>query len=265
MQKQPIVLFENESHRCLCYDGLVTGEGVQANQFLIIDNDQRMLLDPGGDLTYMPLSLSLSKIFPLQDLDYIFASHQDPDIIASIDKWLLYTNAKVVCSKLWSRFLPHLTAGYLSTSKGLSTYERVIPVDDRGALMRLGRCQLKILPAHFMHSVGNLQIYDPISKILFSGDIGVSLVEDANPVQDFVAHEQYMRGFHRRYIASNRVARLWVAMIRKLDVDMIIPQHGRPFVGKAMIEAFLCWVEKQQCGIDLLGPDDFQVPQYDLK
>lgn len=265
MKAQPLVLFENESHRCLCFDSLAKGEGTQVNQFLIIDNDQRMILDPGGGLTHIPLSWELSKIFPLQDLDYVFASHHDPGIIAAIDKWLLYTNAKVVCSKLWLRFLPYLTTGYLSTSKGLSTYERVISVDDRGGLMQLGRCQLKILPAHFMHSAGNLQIYDPISKILFSGDIGVSLVKDASPVQDFAAHEQYMRGFHRRYIASNRVTRLWVAMVRKLDVDMIIPQHGRPFVGKAMIEAFLNWVEKQQCGIDLLGSDDFQVPQHGLK
>ncbi len=29
---------------------LVSGEGVQSNQFLITDNEQYLLLDPGGDL-----------------------------------------------------------------------------------------------------------------------------------------------------------------------------------------------------------------------
>ncbi|VTQ06744.1 flavoprotein [Pseudomonas aeruginosa] len=94
MRREPIVLFDNGSHQCLCFDDLVSGEGVQSNQFLIVDNGQYLLLDPGGDLTYTPLSLELSKRFPLQELDYIFASHQDPDIIAALDKWLLHTRAR---------------------------------------------------------------------------------------------------------------------------------------------------------------------------
>lgn len=98
MRREPIVLFDNGSHQCLCFDDLVSGEGVQSNQFLIVDNGQYLLLDPGGDLTYTPLSLELSKRFPLQELDYIFASHQDPDIIAALDKWLLHTRARVICS-----------------------------------------------------------------------------------------------------------------------------------------------------------------------
>lgn len=66
MRREPIVLFDNGSHQCLCFDDLVSGEGVQSNQFLIVDNGQYLLLDPGGDLTYTPLSLELSKRFPLQ-------------------------------------------------------------------------------------------------------------------------------------------------------------------------------------------------------
>ncbi|OVZ10971.1 MBL fold metallo-hydrolase, partial [Pseudomonas aeruginosa] len=57
MRREPIVLFDNGSHQCLCFDDLVSGEGVQSNQFLIVDNGQYLLLDPGGDLTYTPLSL----------------------------------------------------------------------------------------------------------------------------------------------------------------------------------------------------------------
>jgi len=261
MLHDPIVLFDDGNHLCLCFDKLVSGDGVQSNQFLIVDDNMRMLLDPGGDLTYTPLSLSLSRLFPLQELDYIFASHQDPDIIAAIDKWLLHTRAKVICSQLWTRFLPHLTANYLAVCHGISTYDRVIPVPDRGLSMQLGRCRLKMLPAHFLHSVGNLQVYDPVSKILFSGDMGASLVDDAGPVQNFAEHVPCMEGFHRRYMASNKVARLWATMVRRMDVEMIVPQHGRPFVGKAMIGAFLDWIERLQCGIDLLSQDDFQAPR----
>lgn len=261
MRREPIVLFDNGAHQCLCFDNLVTGEGVQTNQFLIVDNEQYMLLDPGGDLTYTPLSLELSKHIPVQDLTYIFASHQDPDIIAALDKWLLHTKAKVICSRLWARFLPHLTANYLAVSHGISTYDRIIALPDRGQSIPLGNSQLKAVPAHFLHSVGNFQLYDPISKILFSGDMGASLVDDAQPVSDFAAHLSSMEGFHRRYMASNKVCRLWADMVRKMDVEMIVPQHGRAFIGKPMINAFLDWISQLECGMDLMGPADYTLPR----
>ncbi|MCM2331830.1 MAG: MBL fold metallo-hydrolase [Pseudomonas sagittaria] len=261
MRREPIVLFDNGTHQCLCFDNLVTGEGVQTNQFLIVDNEQYMLLDPGGDLTYTPLSLELSKHIPVQDLTYIFASHQDPDIIAALDKWLLHTKAKVICSRLWARFLPHLTANYLAVSHGISTYDRIIALPDRGQSIPLGNSQLKAVPAHFLHSVGNFQLYDPVSKILFSGDMGASLVDDAQPVTDFAAHLSSMEGFHRRYMASNKVCRLWADMVRKMDISMIVPQHGRAFVGPAMINAFLDWISQLECGMDLMGAADYSLPR----
>lgn len=261
MRREPITLFDNGTHKCLLFDDLVSGDGVQSNQFLIIDGDQYLLLDPGGDLTYTPLSLELSKHIPVSDLTYIFASHQDPDIIASLDRWLLHTRAKVICSKLWARFLPHLTANYLAISHGISTFERVIPLPDRGMTFPLGRSKLSAIPAHFLHSVGNFHLYDPVSKILFSGDMGASLVDDASPVADFAAHVQYMDGFHRRYMASNKVCRLWADMVRGMDVEMLVPQHGRPFVGREMIGRFLDWIERLECGLDLMGPDDFRPPR----
>lgn len=261
MRRDPIVLFDNGSHQCLMFDDLVTGDGIQSNQFLITDNDQSLLLDPGGDLTYTPLSLELSRRINMKDLTYIFASHQDPDIIAALDKWLLHTKAKVITSELWARFLPHLTAGYLTASHGISTSERVIALPDEGSVFSLGNSKLKAIPAHFLHSVGNFQLYDPLSKILFSGDMGASLLDDAQPVSNFAEHIPSMEGFHRRYMVSKKVTQLWANMVRHMDVEMIVPQHGRPFQGKEMINAFLAWVESFDCGIDLLQQQHYREPK----
>lgn len=260
MASSPRVLFDNGQHKVLCFDQLVTGDGVQSNQFLIIDGNQHALLDPGGDLTYMPLSLALSQHIALRELTYVFASHQDPDIIASLDKWFLHTNCKVVCSTLWARFLPHLSAAFLTKASGTSTTERMIAVPDRGQDIPLGNCVIKAVPAHFLHSVGNLQFYDPVSGILFSGDMGASMVDDAEPVTDFAAHVPTMEGFHRRYMAGNKACRLWANMIRQLKPNMVVPQHGRPFVGTAMINQFLDWISQLQCGMDLMEQDDYRIP-----
>jgi flavorubredoxin len=127
----------------------------------------------------------------------------------------------------------------------------------------LGNTVIKAVPAHFMHSEGNFQFYDPISKILFSGDMGASIVghkEADTPVEDFKAHIQFMEGFHKRYMISNKICRYWVNMVRQMDVEAIVPQHGRSFVGKKMVNEFLNWIEALPCGIDLMTQEHYRVP-----
>lgn len=253
----PTVLFESGSHVVRLFTDLATGEGIQANQLLITHDHHSALFDPGGDLLYTPLSMAISKIIPIKELDYVFASHQDPDIIASLDKWLMYTEAKIVTSRLWDRFLPHLVPGYMS-GKG---EKRIIGLPDNGGSVPFGDGEIKAVPAHFLHSVGNFHFYDPVAKVLFSGDVGASLVdnEHGRPVRDFDRHVKTMEGFHQRYMVSNKVCRLWVNMVRGLEVDMIIPQHGRPFVGPAMVQRFLDWFETVECGIDRLTQRTYRV------
>ena len=262
MAAEPVVLFDDGHHKCLMFDSLVEGEGVQSNQFLLIDGKEEALIDPGGDLTYVPLTLAASRYMSVGGMKYIFASHQDPDIIGSIDRWIMHTKAQVVTSRLWSRFLPHLASDY-STRMGGSVFDRIIPIEDRGANVPFGDSFIQCLPAHFMHSVGNLQFFDPVSKILFSGDLGASMGEgnDHGPVRNFDEHKLDMIGFHRRYIASRKVCQLWANMVRAMDVDMIVPQHGKRFEGKAMVNRFLDWVGTVDCGIDLLTQEDYRAPR----
>ena len=252
------VLYEKDGHKVILYTGFVEGEGVHSNQLLIADHGQLALFDPGGELTYQPLHMEISKHYDLKRLEFVVASHQDPDIISSMEKWLLYSHAKIVISELWQRFLPHL----VPSVRAQDYQDRIVPVPDRGAIIRFGHCYVTALPAHFLHSVGNLHFYDQTSKILFSGDVGASMdeVNDDEPVSDFERHSDAMLDFHQRYMVSNRVCRLWAQMVRQLDVDMIVPQHGRPFQGKAMIEKFLSWFENLECGIDRLTAKSYAVP-----
>lgn len=253
------VLFESADHRCVVFNDLVRGDdGVQANQFLVCDGDESALIDPGGALLYTPLSLAMSSHVQPSRLTWIVASHQDPDIIGAVDRWLMYTPATVVCSRLWGRFVPHSVPHYQQNRGG---EERYLLLPDEGGRIPLGSSFLRALPAHFLHSVGNFSFYDPVSRILFPGDIGSSMVDSGTPyafVDDFERHRPTMEGFHRRYMGSNRVARLWVAMVRSLDPLMIVPQHGLPLDGRT-IAHFLDWLERLPCGIDLLGPENYRL------
>ena len=259
VKNMPDILFDNGEHKVMLFTDMVTGgDGIQCNQLLIYHAHHAALFDPGGQPTFQPLQLAITEICPMKELDYVIASHQDPDIISSLDRWLMYSNASILISRLWERFLPHLVPGYRS-EEGES---RIIAIPDQGMDIELGDAIIKALPAHFLHSVGNFHFYDPVSKILFSGDVGASMLEteDASPVKDFAAHISSMQGFHKRYMASNRACRFWANMVRELDVETMVPQHGRPFVGKAMVTRFLDWFSELECGIDLMTQSNYQLP-----
>jgi len=255
---QANILFQNDDHLVLTFSDLVTGEGIQANQLAIIRKGHSAIFDPGGDLTYMPLTMAITKYVKVKDIDYIMATHQDPDIVSSLDKWLIYSDAKIVVSKLWERFVPHLVPSYMKEK----AVGRIMAIPDQGMNITLGDSVIKAIPAHFLHSVGNFHFYDPISKILFSGDVGASMVDEhpERPVRDFDRHVSKMKSFHERYMVSSKVCRLWASMIRGMDIEMIVPQHGRPFKGKSTINKFLDWFERIECGIDKLTQHHYTMP-----
>nr|MBP6799600.1 FprA family A-type flavoprotein [Zoogloea sp.] len=142
-----VELFNNGTHACLAFYDLVDEEAdhaVQCNQFLIVDGQHGALIDPGGNMTYSGLLMAMQRFFPSRDLDYIFATHADPDIIASLNKWMVATHCKVMISRLWTRFIPHFTTGKDYT-------HRIAGIPDEGMNIPLGQSKIKALPAHFMH------------------------------------------------------------------------------------------------------------------
>jgi flavorubredoxin len=249
-------LYNSGGHVCLAFRDLVTGgEAVQANQFLVYDHQHAALIDPGGELTYSRLFLAISDYMNVKNLDYVIASHQDPDIVASLNKWLVGTDAKVVVPELWQRFIPHFTRpGKISG--------RMIAMPDQGMDLQLGSIKLKALPAHFLHAEGNFHFYDPVSRILFSGDVGANLGPEDDldkPITRLKEILPHMDGFHKRYMNSNKVCRLWANMVRQLDISMIVPQHGRAYQGRA-IKEFIDYIDNLQCGVDLMTQDNYRVP-----
>jgi flavorubredoxin len=253
----PVELHRSATHQCLLFTDLCdgSGEAVQANQFLIVHEDGGAVIDPGGNLAYNELYLAMTRHIQPDRLEAIIASHADPDIVASLDRWTTSTKAPIYISRVWERFVPHFC-------KPGKTVDRVRGIPDQGMRIPVGRMELVALPAHFMHAEGNFQFYDPPSRILFSGDLGVSLMPgaQAGKFQSSIAPLlPSMKAFHERYMASNKVLRLWADMVSTLKIDMIAPQHGAPLVGPAVGE-FIAWIRELRCGIDLMDERHYRVP-----
>jgi flavorubredoxin len=246
-------LYDDGTHRNLMLEDFGHGQMVQANQHLIVHAGVGMILDPGGHKVYNRALSESTALLGRASLKYIFLSHQDPDIVAALNGWLMTTDAVAYASTLWLRFIPHFGLDSL-------VIDRLKPIPDQGMRLDLAGCGLIILPAHFLHSPGNFSVYDPVSKVLYSGDIGASLGMDYQEVADFAGHVKYMEGFHRRYLASRKAARAWVGMVRTLDVETIAPQHGALFRGREMSSRFLDWFHELECGVDLI-PERYLVPE----
>ncbi len=249
-------LYESDNHKCFLLEDFSDGHAVQANQHLIVDGNQGMLLDPGGPRVFNRVISEVMSLIPGRSVTHLFFSHQDPDIVAAANGWLLATDAEAYVSALWERFVPHVVP---SLGDEKSMMERLHAIPDEGTVLVLGSRELWILPAHYLHSAGNLHVYDPTSKILYTGDLGASLGQSYREVPDFEAHIGFMHGFHRRYMATNRALRAWTKLARQLDVEVIAPQHGALFRGKEMVSRFLDWCDSLECGIDVMK--EYQIPK----
>jgi flavorubredoxin len=250
-----IDLYKEGVHRNVFLEDQGGEEFVQANQHLIIHERQGLLLDPGGHKVYPAVLRATLRELDQAMLRHIFLSHQDPDVVAAINGWLMTTDADAHVPAIWQRFVPHFGMDQLVRN-------RLHPIPDEGMQLELGGATLLIIPAHFLHSAGNHQLYDPISKILYSGDLGASPHSDLRTTRDFAPLEEQLRPFHERYLACNTALRAWVRMVRQLDIETIAPQHGTIMQGRDCVESFLSWCEELRCGVDLLA-ERYVLPQFE--
>lgn len=219
---------------------------VQVNQYLIENKGIGVILDPGGIHVFPRVVANVSRYLDLEKIQHLFFSHQDPDVSSGVALWLSVTPAKVYISEWWVRFLPHY---------GIFDVSRVVKLQDKGGRIQLPSGDfLEIIPAHFLHSIANFNVYDSRSKTLFTGDIGAAIFSKGQRytyVEDFDNHLKLMEGFHKRYLASNTVIKKYLDRISRLDIQIIAPQHGAIIYKKEHIERFFNWLGNLRCGVDI--------------
>ena len=248
MAENEKILYDDGTHKCVMFsfdDESHEDSFLSVNQYLIVQNGEGVLIDPGSESIFDELYDAVSKYVEIDKIKFIFLSHQDPDVAGSIAQWAISTKAKFIMSSLWVRFMSHY--GFMEMS-------RVMVLGDKGAKLKFADEYLQFVPAHFLHSPGNFSLYDSKSKIVFSGDIGAAVVnspEGYKKVSNFDEHKEALEGFHRRYMGSNKLCRAWVAKIEVLEVDTVAPQHGLVFED-GDVKLFLEWLKELKCGSDFM-------------
>ena len=208
-----------------------------------------LLTDPGPpqDLEVVLAKVS-SVIGSIRRLDYIFLNHQDPDVAsnaAAIQQ--ASPRAQVLCSiDTW-----RLAQFYGLDRKRFTGVESF--AGGRTALAT-GH-ELIFVPTPFCHFRGATMLYDPESRVLFSGDLF-----GGADAPTLVATEACWPGvemFHQIYMPSARALGLAVARIRRLTPPphVVAPQHGALIVG-ADVVPLVESVGSLQVGLELMEAND---------
>ncbi len=238
------IIYENGPHQwaVITRDPEKPDYLIDTNEYLISYAGHALLTDPGGMEIFPAVFSSISAKYDPRNIEALFASHQDPDIISSLALWLEFNpDLKCYLSWLWASFIPHFGGNA----------ETFIPLPDEGMHIQLDKLTLTAVPAHYLHSSGNFNLYDPKAAILFSGDIGAALLPpgaDGLMVTNFDQHIRHAEGFHRRWMGSNEAKLDWCQRVSKLKIDMMCPQHGAIYQG-ADVERFINWFAELPIGV----------------
>ncbi|WP_457752593.1 oxygen-binding di-iron domain-containing protein [Thermococcus sp.] len=238
------VLYKDEDHMVVYLGTQEGGADVDVNSYLIVSGNKGILIDPGGYKIFSKVLANISKYIDPRDIEYIYMCHQDPDVAGSIPLWREVSNAKIIIHWLWKRFLPHF---------GFEEVESVsYTLPDEGETLHFGATTLEFIPAHFLHSPGHFTIYDHRSRFLFTGDIGIAILDEpCLVVEDMESHIRAMRTVHERLMPTNEAIRLWLDKVRYLDIEAILPQHGA-IIPKQHVRRFFEFLENLRCGIDIM-------------
>lgn len=237
------IIFEQGSHRwvVVARDPEKPDYLIDTNEYLVMSGEHTLLTDPGGMEIFPAVFSAISADYNPQQISCLFASHQDPDIISSLSLWLDFKpDLKCYVSWLWGGFVPHFGGNDRT----------LIEIPDEGMEITLGSLKLQAVPAHYLHSSGNFQLYDPKARILFSGDVGAAILPsetDGLFVADFDKHIRHAEGFHRRWMGSNEAKLDWCGRASKLEIDMLCPQHGAIYQGRD-VERFINWFAELPVG-----------------
>ncbi|QWR76253.1 MBL fold metallo-hydrolase [Candidatus Magnetomonas plexicatena] len=242
------VLYDKANHKyvLLGFADSPDEKSVPSNQYMIVHNDTTVLMDPGGFTLFPVLVARVLKYTKMENIKAILLSHQDPDVNGGLSVWEKVTSAKIYISKIWVRFIPHYEIRNTKNIIGINDGDTEIIINDD--------FKITVIPAHFLHSPGQFNYYDSASKILFTGDIGASVLPCSGNslfIEDFEEFLPCIEPFHTRYMSCNKALRKWVKDIEAYDIDIIAPQHGYLMRGEVK-EQFIQWLYDLKCGVDLI-------------
>ncbi len=212
-----------------------------------------MIMDPGTKLDLPRLEDTLKELIGgLPNLDIIFISHQDPDVSSNVLPLLMRAKNSVLIGSIDSWRLIKMygvpKGRFKAAESFISSYFEIPGTDTK----------LYFVPATYCHFRGAMMLYDPESRILFTGDFMAGL--NTMTKKSIYADEEAWPGialFHQIYMPSSKAIQRAVELIRMLTpkVEIIAPQHGYVVKGE-LVDEFLERMYHLKVGMDIEDLDN---------
>lgn len=204
-----------------------------------------LIIDPGPPSDLQVLTEKVSKVIrSIKNVNLIFINHQDPDVAynaAAIQR--LNPNCIILSSEDSIRLI-HFYGLDLKKLRAIESFKNL-------ELTLLTGHKLKFVPSPYCHFRGAVMLYDPETRILFSGDLfgGLSF----NP--SLFAENGYLEGmkiFHQIYMPTKDAIKFSIENIRNLNPPplFIAPQHGSIIPFEKVNES-IDFLENLDVGLDL--------------
>ncbi len=218
---------------------------LRSNIYLIDDDEDAVLIEPGSAKYFDVFYEKLKSVVDPEKINYIFVSHQDPDVASCIPLLEKKLNKKFT-------IITHTRTTFLLPFYDIKSSYYTVDTNKWKLVLKSGRI-LRFLFMPYCHFPGMIVMYDTKSRILFSGD----LFGGFSYRWKLFADEWYieaMKAFHEHYMPSREILSHNISKLEKLDIKMIAPQHGS-IIAKD-IEKYIETLKNLECGDYLYVRDD---------
>lgn len=216
---------------------------LNSNPYLIVDNDEAVLIDPGSIPDFPVIMRKIIDIISPEKISTIIVAHQDPDVCGNLpvmEDVINRKDLKIVAHSTTQRLIYHL---------GIKSSTYSVDEHDYRLTLQSGR-ELQFIFTPYLHCPGSIATYDPKTRSLFSSDIFGSLSKS----KSLYAGDEFpesMNKWHQSIMPSNTLLRGGMAIFKTMDIDRILPQHGS-LIPKEKIPHAIEHLEHLPCGIDLI-------------
>lgn len=190
--------------------------GLDCNPYLLIDEEEAVLFDPGSNLDFEVVLENVKNLIDINKIKYIVLHHQDPDFCSSVPQFEnLGLRPKIVTS--WRSMT-------LIQYYDIQSEYYVLEEHGHELILTSGRV-IHFIPTPYLHFAGAFASYDTKTKVLFSSDLFGAFSFN----RTMFADDEYMEKmitFHEHYMPSNSVIRPVMEVLSTYDIAMILPQHG---------------------------------------
>lgn len=214
-----------------------THKKLQCNPYLFVHENSGVLFDPGSTLDGQEVLRKVQSLIPIENLEAIVLSHQDPDLCTAIPFFEEAGFKGVLCC--------HERASLIIQYYGFSSPFYPVNHHSFSYVTKTGKA-IGFIFAPYLHFPGAIMSYLPLQQVLISGDVFGSITAD----WQLYADEHYLDGmiaFHEEYMPSHEILASTMQNLKSYPIKMICPQHGS--VINNDIERYINTLENLRCGL----------------